>query len=49
MTTLVLTDGEILLRVRKIWLVITKVDDTTCPDRRQNSTKKDLDGYDKGR
>ena len=47
MAALVLIDGEILLRVRETWMIMTKVDENTCPDRWYCSTKseEDLHGF----
>ena len=47
MAALVLIDGEILLRVRTTWMVMTKIDSSTCPDRWSNSikSKDNFDGY----
>ena len=51
MAALVLIDSEILLRVRTTWMVMTKIDSSTCPNRWSNSikSKDNLDGYDKDR
>ena len=36
-------NGEILLRLRETWMIMTKVNDNTCPDRWCYSTKSKED------